>query len=708
MSDENMKKLDAILGDLDQQVVILEGFPDEDEMLVSLKSTLELLEICFSEMGFTPFSAAAGAFAVQLDAAGTRALTANGVEQLGVFRKLVLDLRRAHKEQKSIEQAEFADLEANCQLGLTQAEQDGEPNDTEIPEVKAKTEQVPSDTLDLSQDLLDDFITEATEHLESVEDQVLELEDNPKDSEALNAIFRAFHTVKGTSGFFGFDGMQELAHVAENLLDLLRDGELPFESRAASLILQSKDILLEMTQDISPETARDKAPRELIAQLDAACRGEFSSAPTKPPAIKIAQPDKTETPKENKPKRKKAQKEVVRVHADRLDLLMNLIGELVIAESIVSEADEINLNASEKLVHALRQLSSVTRDLQSLSTSLRMVPIKGVFQKMRRLVRDLSNDSGKTVDFVVVGEDTEIDKSLVERIADPLVHMIRNSMDHGIEDAETRKLNNKPEQGQLIIEAAQRGGSIYISVEDDGKGLDSKILRAKAIEKGLITEDAELTEREAQQLIMAPGFSTAATVTNVSGRGVGMDVVKRTVESLRGQIELDSTLGQGTRFTMRLPLTTAIIDGLVTRVANEYYILPTISVLQSVQLDDTSLFTLMGEGEAFVYQDRTVPMVRLSSLYNVKGAERNPEKAFVIVLETDGKPIGLMVDEVLGKQQVVIKSLNRIVKGIPGLAGSAILSSGQVGLIIDIEGLIQLANTPIFIPPTAERENAHV
>ncbi len=366
---------------------------------------------------------------------------------------------------------------------------------------------------------------------------------------------------------------------------------------------------------------------------------------------------------------------------------------MVIAVSMVKQSVDTRNGKKQKLDRQMRQLDKITRELQGMGTSLRMVPIRSTFQKMARLVRDLAKKTGKRLEFIMSGEDTELDKAVVDKIGDPLVHMVRNAVDHGIEDrVEDRRKLNKPDEARVELRAYHRGGNICIEIEDDGKGLDRDAILAKSIERGIIRDGENLSDREIFNLIFEPGFSTAKKITEVSGRGVGMDVVKRNIEALRGQVDIRSEVGKGSVFTIRLPLTLAIIDGMIVRVGKERYIIPTLSIVQSLQPQQKDLSTVLKRGEMLSLQGRLIPMHRLGRLFNHKEAEEDPTKALVVVVENNEDFAGLVVDELLGQQQIVIKSIGEIFQDIPGISGGAILADGRVGLILDVSGLVRLAH----------------
>ncbi|MFQ5714866.1 MAG: chemotaxis protein CheW [Candidatus Scalinduaceae bacterium] len=375
----------------------------------------------------------------------------------------------------------------------------------------------------------------------------------------------------------------------------------------------------------------------------------------------------------------------VKVDTNKLDNLFNMVGELVIANSLISgEMESINNNGSSK---NLSQLNKVTKDIQDQVMSMRMVSLKQTFQKMSRLVRDVSLRAGKKVKLQISGEETELDKNVIEEIADPLVHILRNSVDHGIEPENERVAKGKPREGIVRLSAFHRGGNIVIEIEDDGKGLQKDKILKKAIEKGLINDQSGLSDNQIYHLIFTPGFTTAENITNISGRGVGMDVVKRNIENLRGKVEVTSHEGKGTLFTIKLPLTLAIIDGIVVKVGNATYIIPTISIEESIRPKREEINTIKNKGEVINMRGNLFPLVRLHKLYNINTTKTNPWDAIVIVVESEEGRFSILVDELLGQQQVVIKNLGERFKNVKGISGGAILGDGKVGLILDVSGI---------------------
>lgn len=384
--------------------------------------------------------------------------------------------------------------------------------------------------------------------------------------------------------------------------------------------------------------------------------------------------------------------QTVKVETVKLDGLVDMVGELVIAQSLVSSNDRIAAFKDQKLLRDLSHMSRITSELQRTAMSMRMVPIRQTFQKMIRLVRDLSRKSGKLVELDMDGEETEIDRNMVETIYDPLVHMVRNSVDHGIESPGIREKKGKDTTGHIVLRAFHQGGNVVIQIVDDGQGLDARRIISKAIERGLIAPEEHLSETTAFNLIFQPGFSTAEKVTDVSGRGVGMDVVKKTIEKLRGKVEVASRPDHGTTITIRLPLTLAIIDGMIVRVGTNRYILPTVAIRESFRPRPQDYFTVKGQGELIKVRENLLPLVRLGEVLGSESTYDHPTAALVVVVENEGKRRCLMVDEVLGKQEVVIKSLGERLKHIKALAGGSIMGDGRVGLILDIGGLFTISD----------------
>jgi len=390
----------------------------------------------------------------------------------------------------------------------------------------------------------------------------------------------------------------------------------------------------------------------------------------------------------------------IRVSIDKVDALINMVGELVITQSMLGQIgddfDAFDLAAFEKLKDGLAQLERNTRELQESVMRIRMLPISFAFSRFPRMVRDLSQKLGKKIELRLSGESTELDKTVMEKIGDPLVHLVRNSVDHGIEPPEERLAAGKPETGVVHLNAYHQGGNIVIEIEDDGRGLNRDKIVEKAVERGLVNPDeaAQLPDERIFDLIFEPGFSTAEQVSDVSGRGVGMDVVKRNIRELGGNIEIASRPGEGTTLTIRLPLTLAILDGQLVQVGGETYILPLVSIIESLQVDAAHLNQVAGQAEVYQVRDEFVPVVRLHRVFGLTPRSERLADGLLVIVEGDGQRAGLFVDDLLGQQQVVIKSLESNYKPVQGISGATILGDGTVALILDVAGLIRLAKAP--------------
>ena len=387
------------------------------------------------------------------------------------------------------------------------------------------------------------------------------------------------------------------------------------------------------------------------------------------------------------------QAQSVKIDTDKLDNLLDMVGELVIAQSMVQANPKVQSIKDRKLGADLAQLSRITTDLQKSTMGMRMVPIKQTFQKMVRVVRDTAKKAGKQVHLELEGESTEIDRNMVEKFYDPLMHMVRNSVDHGIEPPEARKAAGKPEEGKVVLAAYHKGGNVCVEIRDDGAGLDRDKILAKAVERGLVGDPSEVPDDEAFHLIFNPGFSTAEKVTEISGRGVGMDVVQKAIDALRGKVEIKSSKGEGSTFTIALPLTLAIIDGMVVEVGADRFILPTVAVAESLRPRKEDYSTVQGRGEMIMIRGSLLPLIRLHNVVGVEPERTEPWEALVVVVENHGSKRCLLVDRLVGRQEVVIKSLGDSLKAVRVVAGGAIMGDGRVGLILDVEGVFKVHGT---------------
>ncbi|MFP5992176.1 chemotaxis histidine kinase/response regulator CheAY2 [Helicobacter pylori] len=654
--------------------------------------------------------------------------------------------------------------------------------------------------MDDLQEIMEDFLIEAFEMNEQLDQDLVELEHNPEDLDLLNRIFRVAHTIKGSSSFLNLNILTHLTHNMEDVLNRARKGEIKITPDIMDVVLRSIDLmktLLVTIRDTGSDTnnGKENEIEEAVKQLQAITsqnlEGAKETSGTKeapkeenkeeakeenkenkakaPTAENPAsdnpladEPDldyanmsaeeveaeierllnkrqeadkerraqkkqeakqevaptkeapKTETPKAPKTETKAKVKadteenkapsigveQTVRVDVRRLDHLMNLIGELVLGKNrlirIYSDVEE--RYDGEKFLEELNQvvssISAVTTDLQLAVMKTRMQPVGKVFNKFPRMVRDLSRELGKSIELIIEGEETELDKSIVEEIGDPLIHIIRNSCDHGIEPLEERRRLNKPETGKVQLSAYNEGNHIVIKISDDGKGLDPVMLKEKAIEKGMISErDAEgMSDREAFNLIFKPGFSTAKVVSNVSGRGVGMDVVKTNIEKLNGIIEIDSEVGVGTTQKLKIPLTLAIIQALLVGVQEEYYAIPLSSVLETVRISQDEIYTVDGKS-VLRLRDEVLSLVRLSDIFKVDAILESNSDVYVVIIGLADQKIGVIVDYLIGQEEVVIKSLGYYLKNTRGIAGATVRGDGKITLIVDVGAMMDMAKS---------------
>ena len=513
--------------------------------------------------------------------------------------------------------------------------------------------------MDLAQ-YQDLFISEAQEHLQALSQAILTLERDPAGDEPVERIFRAAHTIKSMAATMGYEEMAHLAHAAEDLLDLVRKRVVPVTPELVDLLLRALDALEAQLTAIAEDQSPAIDPGQVLAALRA-----FEPPAKAPTAAKPPPP--TSSPPSSRVDLSRS----VRVNVAHLDRLLNLAGEMVVNKSRLWRIQRRHDLAD--LEEALEEHDRVLADLQAGVLTARTVPVARVFNRFPRMVRDLARRESKMVDLVIKGAEMELDRAILQELGDPLLHLLRNAIDHGLETPAERAAAGKPASGQLRLAAARHQGRAVITVEDDGRGMDPAALRRVAVERGLLTAEqaAALTDDEAFMLICRPGFSTARQVTDVSGRGVGMDVVRRQVESLRGHLEIASQVGRGTRFTLRLPLTLAIIQALLVRVANETYAVPLSHVHRVVK----------------VQPQESLPLRSLAELLDL--APRNHDgPLYALVIERGGQHVGLVVDELLGREEIVIESLRGFLGRIPGLAGATILGEGEVVLVLDVVNLL--------------------
>jgi two-component system chemotaxis sensor kinase CheA len=577
------------------------------------------------------------------------------------------------------------------------------------------------------------FCAEAEELLQEIEQGILVLEASPTDADTLATVFRAFHTLKGNAAVMKLVVLQRLTHELESLLDAARRGGRPLDRDAIDAVLTGADIVaayvaetVRQLDGLDTGRAIPLPVQGAIDQVHRILESPAASAPPAPPPGTVPLPGKTSrtpappptapSPRAEQSPSRPATPDApvapvvppatsepsaepprvtaaasssgsVRVDTTKLDGLLDLVGELVIAQSMVVEAAG---GGDASLARSLTQLRGITSDLQRTAMAMRMVPIRGAFQKMGRLVRDAAVALGKEIRLVVEGAETELDRTVIEEIGDPLVHMIRNAADHAIESPAARVAAGKPAAGTITLSAYHQGGFVVVRISDDGRGLDPNKIRAKAIERGLVAADAVLDVRDTLELIFAPGFSTAEQVSDLSGRGVGLDVVRRNVERVRGKVEVESVPGQGTTFTLSMPLTLAIIEGLVVDVAGQRFIVPAIAVRESFRPRPGDVCTVHGRGELVAVRGQQVPLVRLGRHLGITDAVEDPTQAIAVVLEAGSDRRCVLVDGLVGKKEVVIKPLGESFTGRTPFAGAAILGDGRVGLILDTIAIVRL------------------
>lgn len=538
----------------------------------------------------------------------------------------------------------------------------------------------------MNDDLLESFLVEAREILETLGHDLVDLEKRPADGELLNKIFRGVHTLKGTSSFLGLSAVSDLAHDYEDLLNKLRKGLLQVRPSMMDVMLEAADQLRKLVAAVEHKDATPMDCLATVERLHREIRGESA------PAAAVA-----ETSESKRTADTKAADLTIRVDVSRLDHLMNLVGELVLARNRLSQTavaigqELLKSERSAELQEASTQVDFITTELQMAVMKTRMVPVARLFNRLPRLVRDLSRETGKPVDLQIYGEETELDKSIIEELNDPLIHLIRNAVDHGIEPEAERRAAHKDPGGTIVVNAEHQGNHIVISIEDDGRGIDPQRLRQKAVEKGLISaaQAVDLSDRDAVNLIFSPGFSTAATVTSISGRGVGMDVVWSNIARLKGIIDVQSQPGHGTLITLKVPLTLAIIQGLLVRVAQEIFAIPLASVLEVVRVHRNDLQTVHGRWTIRL-RDSVLPLVSLGDILRVPGSQHDNPWLYVVVVGWADQRTGLVVDAMMGQREIVIKSLGDYLSNTTGIAGSTILGDGRTILIVDVGQLMSL------------------
>lgn len=554
------------------------------------------------------------------------------------------------------------------------------------------------------QELVQDFLVETNEIIENLDHDLVELESNQNDLELLNKIFRGAHTMKGSSSFLGFNKLAELTHHAEDILNKLRKGEMVVTREIMDTLLEFVDKTKQIINDI--ENGTDTADcSSVIENLKLASEGRLTATAKAAQAPQAAQPAAAPKPQPQAAPKQEAAKpthqatqveQTIRVDVSRLDSLVNLVGELVLSRNMLSQiAGELenkfeNEYLVEQLLVATNAIGMNTTELQLAIMKTRMIAIGKVFNKFPRVVRDIARDTGKEIELIISGEETELDKQVIESIGDPLLHMIRNSCDHGVETPEVRLAKGKPRMGTVNLSAYHEGNHVVIEIKDDGAGMDPDKLKRKAIEKGVITVDEanNMDDKQAFSLIFKAGFSTAEKITNISGRGVGMDVVRTNIEKLNGIITIDSKINEGSTFYLKLPLTLAIIQALLVEVAGETFAIPLASVVETVRITNEEIHSFEGR-EVLKLRDRVLSLIRLDEAFALDELEQ--DEIYVVVVALAEKQLGFIVDKLIGQEEIVIKSLGDYLGGNPGIAGATITGDGRVRLILDVAGVIEVA-----------------
>ncbi len=552
-------------------------------------------------------------------------------------------------------------------------------------------------------EIINDFVTESTEALESLSQKFVELEKRPGDTTLLNDIFRSVHTTKGAAGFLGFQQMVDVTHVTEDVLNKLRKGEMNLTPFIMDSLLLSIDLIKVLLSNIKERNNKEEHIAPVISILNDILKGTLGESATADesavPQDALPAPNETpatifKVPDEAGHSREKEHS--IRVDIDRLDTVLNLAGELVLSRNRLMRLGskigewEAESELSSQMDEAIAQLDLVTTDLQLAVMKIRMQPIAKVFNKFPRMVRDLARQNDKEIELVISGEETELDKTVIEEIGDPLVHLIRNSADHGMESPEDRVARGKPRCGTIALSAYQEGRNIIVSVGDDGRGIDPVAVKRTAVEKGLISsEDAEkMSDREALNLIFIPGFSTAKKVSNISGRGVGMDVVKTNITRINGTISVDSEVGKGTRIIFKLPLTLAIIQALTVEAGGEVYGIPLSTVIENIRVNDADIRTIEGQ-EVINIRDKVFPVVRLEALTSANPSISKKEWKYIVIICLGERRVGLLVDALHGQEEIVMKSMGEYLRGTEGVAGACITGDGNVILVLDVAGLME-------------------
>lgn len=557
------------------------------------------------------------------------------------------------------------------------------------------------------------FSQESLEIIDNTEECMLKLAQatTAEKSELIAKAFRNIHSFKGNCGFMQLTDLGKISHALENILDSIRNGETKLSDQNIDILLQTVDMLRNGLASFSKDGKCEIENCELMAEFlsdiiekpapsrneeKQNAQNEKENPPDQSPDAEEKDKDQQKQQESGSPeKQAQAARRDIRVDVIKLDSLIDLVGELIIAESVVLNNPLLSEIEDEQLERSIHHLRRVSSNLQDIAMSVRMIPLSATFKKMIRLVHDLSRKSAKKVNIELIGEDTEVDKNVIEEINDPIVHIIRNSVDHGIETPQARLQAGKPETGTVTIEAKHEGGEVWISIKDDGGGMNRQKIVAKAIEKNMIKGDgSDLSDEEIYKLIFEPGFSTADKVTDISGRGVGMDVVKKNIENLNGRITVKSVPGEGSTIILHIPLTLAIIDGMLVKVGSSQYTLPLLSIKELIRVEN-NVITKTPDGQELIrVRDEIIPILRMYKIYNKKSDVTEIRDGILVIVEADSQRAALFVDGIIGQQEIVIKGLSKSLGNLHGISGCTILGNGQVSLIVDVSGLLKSLDKP--------------
>jgi len=677
-----------LIEQLDEDLLLLEGGNLDSDMVNRIFRCFHTIKGTSGFLNFTACNELAHAAENILNMIRNDELTPNAeiidtlLESVDWFKGFVSDIENREEKTYEIEQL-VAEIDA-IQVQMTSQTPDVESAPSSGGNGSTQKQ------VDMPAELLTEFVSEAGELLESLDNDLLTLELEADDDEYVNTVFRAFHTLKGNSGLMGLDAMSSIAHKSEDLLGLLREKKVTVSSDIVDTLLSSVDFMRGIVEEVENHQIIPHDATELETRL--LTLSGVKVAPSKKSTVTKAEGAK---PAPRPTARKKAES-TIRVDVERLDKLMNQAGELVLEKNrLIQLSQSLNqLYNGVKEVSDLDSLNNslgmVTTEIQESVMQMRMLPVSNVFRKFPRMIRDLAKENNKEVELVINGEETELDRSVIEGIGDPLVHLLRNAIDHGLEDGDTREKTGKSRIGTVHLSAFQEGNYVVIELKDDGKGIDPDYIGRKAIEKNVMSEEEikKLSEKEVINLVFRPGFSTAKVVTDVSGRGVGMDVVHSNISKLNGSVDIRSEVGKGTVFTIKIPLTLTIQTGMVVKICNETYIIPLANILETMKLQEDVLNTVQGK-EIIKFRDSVLPIVRLDNWYNIHSNTDEERVQFIIVIAVSDRRFGLVVSELIGQEETVVKPLGDTLGKVPGIAGATIRGDGSICLIVDTQELAE-------------------